>query len=155
MGASSSDTYEERRKLALDRCEGQIAWFTRHKNRQRRLANAFTLATVVFGALATLSALWTELPTALKALPGTLAAVSASASGTFGWRAERDRSLWTLELLKAERAKYLTRAGEHYPVTADDESALSSFVTRVEQLNLQHTGQVISGNVGVGESDNG
>jgi hypothetical protein len=149
----SSQRYEERRTLALQRCDAQIKWFTRHNNRQGGLANAFTVATVVFSALATLSALWTDLPTIVRALPGALAAISASASGTFAWRAERDRSLWALELLKAERAKYITRAGPAYALSVDDEDALGNFVIRLERINLQHTAHVITGNVDVGRSD--
>ena len=67
-----------------------------------------------------------------KALPAALASMLAAIMSTYRWREEWSRFGFTAESLKSELVTFETRTTKDY--SSNDETALNTFVTKIEAL---------------------
>jgi hypothetical protein len=133
-----SQDLDERRALALKRCDDQIHWYTKYGIWAGALYRTFQTSAVLLGAITPVLILWTELSLVLQALPAALASVSAGLVGIYGWQENKARFAYTAEALKSERVKYETRTSVY---RGDPARALSRFVARIEAIAMAETSE--------------
>lgn len=136
---SANDNPDNRRKVAIERCNDQIQWYEKHASRTSFLYRLFQTCAIVFGGLTPILILWGEVPKPIQALPAALAAVSAGLVGIFQWQQDWARFSDTAEALKSELIKYETRTSAEYAAVLENAVALDNFVQRIETLALTET----------------
>jgi Protein of unknown function (DUF4231) len=129
---------DERRALALERCDAQVRWYTKYGIWAGVLYRLFQTSAVVLAAITPVLILWTNLSVVLQALPAALASVAAALAGIYGWQENKARFSYTAEALKSERIKYETRTGLY---RGDPARALGRFVTRIEAIAMNETSE--------------
>ncbi len=132
------DSLPDRRRLALQRCNGLIGWYEDTKSRHRRRYYGLQIATIALGGLTPILVLWTDLPKPIQALPAALASIAAGLAGVFQSHEQWVRSAAALESLRSERMKYLGRAGEDYAPDVEEQEAFRRFVLRMEAIVATH-----------------
>jgi uncharacterized protein DUF4231 len=110
---------------------------------------------VLLGAATPVLILWSTLPKAVQALPAALASVAASLVGTFRWLQNKARYSYTAEALKSERVLFATRTPPNYGLDRDDDEALATFVSRIEQVAMTEVSDWRTEVVQVRPSDSG
>ena len=136
-----SITFESRRDEALRRCAEQIDWYQRYASREWTFFVIFQSSAVLLAAATPILILWSSLPKAVQALPAALASVAAGLSGTFRWLENKARYSFTAEALKSERVMFTTRTPPRYGIEIDDETALATFVSRIEQIAMSEVSE--------------
>jgi hypothetical protein len=132
----SAGNLETRREEAMRRCDEQIGWYQRFSSREWRFFVVFQTSAVLLGAATPVLILWSSLPKAVQALPAALASVAAGLVGTFGWLQNKARYSFTAEALKSERVLFTTRTPPSYGLDLDENAALATFVSRIEQIGM-------------------
>jgi hypothetical protein len=127
---------DRRLQAALERCNKQIAWYTRYARREWLLFIVFQSAAIALAAATPVLILWSSLPEPLQALPAALASVAAGLVGTFHWLQNKTRFAYTAEALKSERVLFETRTPPRYGPDLTDGEALAAFVVRVEEISM-------------------
>jgi len=120
----------------MRRCDEQIGWYQRFSSREWRFFVVFQTSAIVLGAATPILILWASVPKAVQALPAALASVAAALVGTFGWLRNKARYSFTAEALKSERVMFTTRTPPSYGLDLDDDTALATFVSRIEQIGM-------------------
>jgi hypothetical protein len=135
--------------MALKRCDEQITWYQDSSKWMRLFHYGGQCAVIVLTASVPLLALLAEQTVIkesssciaaavrsnlLQAGLAGLAAVILSLGNLFQWQKKWLSRAYTRELLKSERIKFVTRAGEAYASAKNDEEAGRIFVARIEDL---------------------
>lgn len=130
-----------RNQTALNRCRSLIEWYESNARNARLLYRGFQSAALILSALTPVLILWTQLPTALQALPAAIAAIATGLSNMFAWRENWLRFQTAAEFLKSERTRFETRTTAEYRHDLSAQQALENFVNRIEGITLGETGQ--------------
>jgi hypothetical protein len=134
---SPTDDETDYRKAALRRCEMLIKNYEKYSLRAWRYYTGFQVATLVLAGLTPFLLLYgSGVPQPIQALPSALAALAAGINAVFHSREDAIRQRITRELLKSERAKFLTRTSPRYGTGVSDAKALDHFVCRIEELTI-------------------
>jgi hypothetical protein len=133
---AKENPFPERRRVALNRCDVRIAWYSTYARRAWMWWYTLQIATIALGGLTPLLILVTDLPGLLKALPSALAVGAASINGMYRSRTDAIRYAYARDRLGSERAHYETRTGS-YCITLGDERALDRFVRRSEEITIK------------------
>jgi hypothetical protein len=144
----SKEDFQCRLQKATARCKEQISWYEDQKHKKRIWYRLFQNAVIVLSGLAPLLILWGNMPAVdntgwvwldehrppalIQALPAALASMLAAIMSTYRWREEWSRFGFTAESLKSELVKFETRTTKDY--SSNDETALNTFVTKIEAL---------------------
>lgn len=129
-GAGTNPRYE----TSLKRCAEQIGWYEGHARRARIFYRTLQSAGVVLAGLTPVLALWQKVPEHYQVLPAAIASVAAAIIGLWSWQENWVRFAATAEALNSALVKFQTRTGEAYGPSLDEETALNSFVVRIEGL---------------------
>ena len=125
----------ERRRSGAARCF--IENYEKYSLRAWRYYTGFQVATLVLAGLTPFLLLYgSGVPQPIQALPSALAAFAAGINAVFHSREDAIGLRITRELLKSERAKFLTRTSPRYGIGISDTQALDHFVCRIEELTI-------------------
>lgn len=116
-------------ELALQRCDELIAWYERHKVRQRRL-DYLLQGTVILAAGLTAFAAAVGGPTWAIVLPAVITTVVTGLGSSFGFRTKYVNFSSAAERLKWVRLRYILRA-EQAP---GDVGLLEQFIDGMEAI---------------------
>jgi hypothetical protein len=140
---------ENASNTALKRCDEHIAWYSRTRSWMRYCHYTSQVCVVILTASVPILAVFADesfvrdatSPIALliksRALPATLSGVAAmivTMSGIFQWHKKWLARAYTCELLKSERVKFETRAGDPYISAKNEDEAVRLFVLKIEEI---------------------
>jgi hypothetical protein len=131
LGMPNSST-DERRAIALARCDEMIDWYERSKWWERGWHRVLQTLTIIIGTATPVVLLWLPGYERVAAVSASFAAVVAGLAGLYHWQENWVRSAAAAEALKSERVRFMTRASEGY--SPDEEASLRTFVTRTEAI---------------------
>ena len=130
---SISLSLENRKKAALERCDKQIKWYEETKKDARDRYRFLQTIIVAMTGITPVVIVATD----LKLVQAFFPAVATILTGVLGiyqyldaWR----RRVLALERLKSERFKYVTRTGDLYSTTFNDDQTLENFILKLEEI---------------------
>lgn len=129
----------DRQVEAINYCKQKIAWYRSHGARESLFYRLFQTCALVFGALAPIFILWSDIPKPLQALPAVLAAIAVGVVSVFQWRQNWGRFASTAEALEGELLKYQTRTSPGNQPGVPEDVALSNFVNAIQNIIASET----------------
>jgi hypothetical protein len=133
----------EQVKVAIERCDGMLAWYETHLARARLWYRVFNTGTVVLAATTPVLILWQPpgVTPIWQAAPAALASLFATLIGSYRWREDWIRYAVAAETLRSERTKYITRTTQDYGLSLSDSEAFDNFVYRMESLAISEVSE--------------
>jgi hypothetical protein len=121
-------------ETALKRCNEQIAWYTNSARWMRWCHYGSQAAVIILTATVPLLALSPHESNVLQACLAALAAILVSMSNLFQWHNKWMARAFTGEVLKSERVRFETGAGDPYVSSKSADEAARAFLLKVEDI---------------------